>query len=111
MSRTGPAPSPPRPYAWLRVLSVLVTVFAAAVTTPSVAAPPPPAALALPAEPGSEAQHDASETALRLPTRHATRLPTAARPGPPRGRAAPARVTPPRRTVQVPPRRSMVLRC
>lgn len=106
---------PARLQAWLRVPLVLVAVFAAATALPMAsasaaasAAMPPPAALA--AESGGESQHDGAETAPRLPARHGTRLPTAARPGPPRVSVARA-LPPPRLVPRVPARRSVVLRC
>ncbi|QQC90213.1 hypothetical protein [Streptomyces alfalfae] len=111
MSR--PVPSvprlPARLRAWFRVPLVLVAVFATALPMASAsAAVPPPAALA--AESGGESQHDGAETAPRPPARQGTRLPTAARPGPPRASVARA-LPPPRLVPRVPARRSVVLRC
>lgn len=106
-------PDPPRlrptwPRALLTLLALLLATLATAPT--AQAGPPPPAALA--AEIGGEVQQDATETALRLPTRHATRLPTARPPAPvPARRLTPPAPRPRGLHPHVPTPRTAVLRC
>ncbi|MEV0255242.1 hypothetical protein AB0H82_13420 [Streptomyces sp. NPDC050732] len=108
-------PDPPRlrptwPRALLTLLALLLATLATAPT--AQAGPPPPAALA--AEIGGEVQQDATETALRLPTRHATRLPTArphATAPTPARRGTPSVARPGGLHPHVPTPRTAVLRC
>ena len=103
--------APGRRPVWLRALLVLVTLLgtALAATGPVTAATAPAAVVSV--EPG-ELHQDAPDTALRLPTGHATRLPAArttlpvlpARPS-----LRPARPHAPRATLRA--LRCVVLRC
>ncbi|MFK4069593.1 hypothetical protein [Streptomyces sp. NPDC029674] len=109
MSVTGP---PHRHSTWPRALLTLLALVLATLTAAPVAqaSPPPPVALA--AEVGGETHQDATETALRLPTRHATRLPTARPPAPVPARRATSSVPHPAGLrPHVPTPRTPVLRC
>ncbi|WP_329572372.1 hypothetical protein [Streptomyces sp. NBC_01361] len=100
--------------AWARTLLVLLTVLgtAFASTVPCAEAAPAHAASS-PTEPG-ELHQDAPDTALRLPTGHATRLPAerATHVLPARPPAQPARPRAPRATLNsLNVLRCVVLRC
>ncbi|MFE0175200.1 hypothetical protein ACFWZ2_23055 [Streptomyces sp. NPDC059002] len=104
----------PRRATWPRTLLTLVVLpLLILLAPPHTTAPALTPPTTLSTEPGPETQQDTTDTALRLPTRHATRLPT---PTPHRPRTTPA--TPltepqprPHPHLHVPTPRSVVLRC
>ncbi|MEU5056796.1 MULTISPECIES: hypothetical protein [unclassified Streptomyces] len=113
-SPTGAGRRTARRPAWARALLVLVALLgmASASAVPCAAAAPAHAA-STPTEPG-ELHQDAPDTALRLPTAHATRLPAERAAPVPRARpsAPPARPRAPRATLNsLNVLRCVVLRC
>ncbi|MFJ2771675.1 hypothetical protein [Streptomyces sp. NPDC087300] len=112
MSRTAPSAPARRHAPWPRALLILVLPLLVLLAPAHASPAPPPPAVTLTTESGPENQQDATVTALRLPTHHATRLPTPpSRPhrGPLSPETAPA---PPRQPhPHVPAPRSVILRC
>ncbi|MFB6672032.1 hypothetical protein ACFVDQ_29525 [Streptomyces sp. NPDC057684] len=113
-SPTGAGRRTARRPAWARALLVLVALLGMAFTSAVPCASAAPAhAASSPTEPG-ELHQDAPDTALRLPTAHATRLPAERATPVPRARpsAPPARPRAPRATLNsLNVLRCVVLRC